>query len=72
MTPPTLKKPSDKKSLFLFTDILGVKDKTAIRRFGAAKSKRKAIKAGTMPWELKPKRKLNSRINDHIKKYLYN
>ena len=72
MTPPTLKKPSARKSLCIFTNILDVKNKTAIRWFGAAKSKRKSIKAGTTAWALKPKRKINSIINNHIKKYLYN
>ena len=47
MDPPTLKKPSSRKSLCLFTNILVMKNKTAILRVGAAKSKRKAIKAGT-------------------------
>ena len=57
---PTLdKKPSARKSLCLFTNILDVNKKTAIHRFGDAKSKRKAIKSGTTPWALKPKRKGN-------------
>ena len=72
MTPTTAKKPIARKSLCLFTDILDVKKRTAIRGFGYVKSKRKANKAETIPWELKPKRKLNSRINDNIKKSLYN
>ena len=41
------------------TNILDVKEKTAIRRFRAAKSKRKEIKSGTTPWSLKPKQKVN-------------
>ena len=40
MTPPTLKKPSDRKSLCIFTNTLDVKNKTAIRRFGTSKLKR--------------------------------
>ena len=44
ITPRTLKKPSARKSLCLFTNISDVKKKTDIYRFGAAKSKRKAIK----------------------------
>ena len=54
MTTPTTKKPSYRKSLRLFTNILDVKKKTAIRQVGASKLERKAIKAGTKPWELKP------------------
>ena len=37
ITPPTLNKPSARKSLCLFTNILDVKKKTAKRRVGAAK-----------------------------------
>ena len=37
MTPPTLNKPSSRKSLCLFTDILDVKNKIAIRQVRAAK-----------------------------------
>ena len=40
--------------------------------FGAAKSKRKAIKSGTRPWAKKKKRKVNSKINHQISKSLYN
>ena len=39
MKPTSVKKLSAIKSLFLFTNILYVKKKTAIRRVGAAKSK---------------------------------
>ena len=53
MNPPTLKKPSARKSLCLFTNILYVKKKTAIHQVGVAKSKHKAIKARTTPWALK-------------------
>ena len=55
MTPPTLKKPSAGKSLCLFTNILDVRNKTAKRRVGAAKSNLKANKSGTKIWSLKPK-----------------
>ena len=44
MTSPPFKKPSARKSLCLFTDILNVKPKTAKRCFVAAKSRRKAMK----------------------------
>ena len=72
MTPTPVNKPSARKSLCLFTTILDVKKKTATRRFGSAKFKRKAIKSGATPWALKPNRKENSKINDQIKKSLYN
>ena len=47
MTSTPVKKPSARKSLFLFTNILDVKKKTAKRRIVAEKSKRKAMKAGS-------------------------
>ena len=56
----------------LFTNILDVKNKTATRRFGADKYKRKSNKYGTTPWALKQKRKLNSKIDEQIKRSLYN
>ena len=65
------KKPSASKSLCLFTNILDVKKKTAQRRVGAAKSKRKAMKVGNSLWTNKTKRKGNSKINKHIKRNLY-
>ena len=65
-------KPSARKPLCLFTTILDVKKKTAYLRFGAAKSKCKAIEYGTTPWALKPKHKGKSKINDQIKKYMHN
>ena len=55
MNPTTVKKPSAGKSLCIFNYLLVVKKKTAILRVGATKSKRKEIKAGNMPWSLKPK-----------------
>ena len=72
MTPTPFKKPSAVKSLCLFTNILYVKEKTDIPQFQYAKFNRKAIKAGTTPWSLKPNREVNSKINEQIKKYLYN
>ena len=71
MTPTPSKKPSARKSLFIFTKILYVKNKTAIRRVGASKSKLKAVKSVTTPWALKQKRKGNPKINDQIKKSIY-
>ena len=63
MTPTPVKKPSARKSLCIFTNILDVKKKTSTRRVGAAKYKRKAIKCGTTSWALKKKKKWNSKIN---------
>ena len=57
MNPTTVKKPSTRKSLCLFTNILYVKNKTDIHQFRSTKSKRKAIKSGTTPWALTPKLK---------------
>ena len=64
MTPTSFNKPSARKSLCLFTNILDIKKKTV----RSAKSKRKAIKYINTPWSLKPKQKLNSKINNQIKK----
>ena len=72
MKPTPVKKPSAQKSLCIFTNILYVKNKTAILQVGDAKSKRRAIKSGTTPRALKRKRKGNSIIDDHIKKSVYN
>ena len=46
MTSKLVKRPSDRKSLCLFTKILKVKDKTAKRRVGAEKSKRRSMIVG--------------------------
>ena len=54
-----VKKPSAQKSLCILTNILEAQKKTAYRKFGAAKSKRKAIKFGNTPWALKQKQKGN-------------
>ena len=61
ITPTPVKKKSARKSLCLLTNILDVKKKNSIHRFGDNKSKRKAIKAGTAPWEMKTKRNVNSK-----------
>ena len=71
MASTPVKKPSDIKSLYPFTNILDVKRKTATLQVGSAKFKRKIIKYGTIPCALKQKRKGNSKINDKIKKSLY-
>ena len=72
MTSTPLKKQSSWKSLCLFTNIFEVKKKTAYRRFGAAKYKRKGIIFGNKPWSLKQKRIGNSKIDKQIKNSLYN
>ena len=72
MTPTPVKKPSARKSLCLFNNILYLKNKAATCRVRAAKSKSKEIKSGTIPWSLNPKQKVNSMIIDQIKNYLYN
>ena len=47
--PPMISKMrSARKSLPIFTEALDVKNKTAVRRVGADKSKREAIRAGSM------------------------
>ena len=46
MTSTPVKKPSDMKSLFLFTNILHVKQNPAKRCIGAAKFRRRAMKVG--------------------------
>ena len=48
------------------------RETNATRQFGAAKSKRKTIKYRTKPWSLKQNRKQNSKIDERIKKSLYN
>ena len=61
MTSTPVKKPSAQKPLCMFTKTLEVKNKTAYCRFGAAKSKRIAIKFGNTPWALKKRAKGNSK-----------
>ena len=67
-----VKKPHARKSLCLFTNILDVKKETASHLVGAAKYKLKTIKYVTIPWSLKKKQKLNSKIDEQKKKSLYN
>ena len=71
VTSSPVKKPSARKSLCLFTNILDVKLKTSKRRFVAAKYKRKAMKVGNSLWTKKIKRKGYSKINNQIKCNLY-
>ena len=72
MTSTPVKKPIARKPMCFFTNILYTKKKTATCLVVYAKSKRKEIKFGTTPWTLKKKRKGNSKINNHIKKSMYN
>ena len=46
--------------------------KTFTCQVGAAKSKGMAIKYGNTPWVLKQKRRGNSKMDERIKKSLYN
>ena len=71
MTSSPVKKPSDRKSLCLFTNILDVKPKTSKRRFVAAKLKRKSMKVGNSLWTKKTKLKGHSKINEQIKRNFY-
>ena len=57
MTSTPVKKPTSRKSLFIFTEILDVKKKTATNQVGASKSKYKTIESVTTQWAFKPKRK---------------
>ena len=54
-TPTPNNKPSSRKSLYLFTNILDVKKKTAIRQVRSIKSNPKNIKSGTKLREIKTK-----------------
>ena len=71
MSSKQVKKPSARKSLRLFTNVLEVNPKTAKRRFVAAKLKRKSMKVCNSLWTKKTKRKGHSKINDQIKRNLY-
>ena len=50
MTSKPVKKPSARKSLCLFTNILDVKNRTAKHRIVAEKSECKSMKVGTSLW----------------------
>ena len=63
MTSISVKKPSARKTLFFFTNILNVKKKTEKRRFGASKYKHRAMKVGNSLWTKKKKWKGYSKIN---------
>ena len=70
--PMIVKKCSARKSLHLFTEVLDVKNKTSVRQVVACKSKRKAIKSGSIFCSIIPKRKGHIKINEQVNKYLYN
>ena len=71
LTSSEVRKPSTRKSLCLFTNILSVKPTTSKRRFVAAESRRKAMKVCNSLWTKKTKRKGHSKINEKIKRNLY-
>ena len=71
MTSTPVTKPSAGKLLCLFTNMFDVKKKTAKLRIGAEKSKLRAMKVDNSPWTKKTKRKVNSKINDQIKRNLF-
>ena len=71
MTQLKLNKPIARKSLCLFTNLLDVKNRTTIRQVRDAKSKRKAIKVGTIPCVFKPKKKVETRtLTNYHRLYL--
>ena len=63
MTSIPVKKPSSRKSLCLFTNILDVKPKTSKLSIVDTKSKRKATKVGNNLWTNKTKQKGHSKKN---------
>ena len=71
MTSIPVKKPSARKSLCLFTNILAVQPKIAKHCFVAAKSRRKSMKVCNSLWTKKIKRKGHSKITEQIKRNLY-
>ena len=58
-----VKKPSARKLLCLFTNILDVKPTTAKRRFFAAKSRRKSMKLCNSLWTKKTKRAFKNQLS---------
>ena len=68
----TVKNPSARKSLNQFLYTLDVKPKTAVRRFCAAKSNHKSTRSGSMLWSSILKRLGYPKINQQVKKSLYN
>ena len=70
MTSTLVKKPSARKSLCLFINILNVKNKTAKRRIGAEKYKCRSIKLVNSLCT-KKNRTGHSKINEQIKRNMY-
>ena len=62
----TVKTPSAKKPIRLFTEAWYVKKDNSVRRVGDAKSKFKAIRAGSTLWSIIPKRRVNIKINRQL------
>ena len=56
---------------FQFSEELDIKQKTAVRRLGAAKSNNKATRSGSMLWYSTPKRRGHTKINERVKKYFF-
>ena len=68
----TVKNPSARKSLYLFTEFFYIKNKTTVRRVDADKSKLKAVVSGSMLWSSITNMRGHKIINKGINKYLYN
>ena len=58
-----VRNPSAGKSLHIFTEVLDVKNKAAVHQVGADKSKRKAIRAGSMLWSRITNSRGHTKIN---------
>ena len=63
MTSSPVKKPSARKSLCLFTNILDVKPTKSKRRFVAAKSRRKSMKLCNSLWTKKNEKGIKKSMN---------
>ena len=66
----TVKYLSTRKSLRQFYEVLDVKQKHSVLRLGAARSKRKAIRAGIVLWYSILKRQVPTQIKLKNKQYL--
>ena len=62
-----VKKPSARKPLSQFSEVLDVTQKNNFLRLGAAKSKRKDIRTVNMYGYSIPKRRGNTKTNAHVK-----
>ena len=70
--PMIIKKCSAKKSLRIFTEVLGVKNKNSALQVDAYKSNHESIRAGSMLWLSIPNREELKKINEQVNKSLYN